>query len=263
MMRAVTAGRRRSAALWTAAALAAFVTAFAPQASAQQAPKAASFDVLQLNLCNGGFANCYSAGRSVDSAIEAIQQRRPDVVTLNEICAPDITRITHETGYQGEFTPIGSKVTGAPQPCSEGRGDYGVAVLAHPDHGAIGEGKIERQFTAQDGGKEARVMLCAPFSNFAACTGYLSTNGKVASEQCGELAQAATGFGASTVVGGDLNLAEGGNPDVRACVPDGWYSKGDGTMQHVLATNAFTFERSENLPVEGTDHPGFLVETVR
>lgn len=263
MMRAVTAGRRRSVALCAAALLAVFVTAFGSQAGAQQAPKAASFDVLQLNLCNGGFAQCYSAGTAVDSAIAAIQQRRPDVVTLNEICAPDITRITHETGYQGEFTPIGSKVTGAPQPCSDGRGDYGVAVLAHPDHGAIGGTVVERQFVAQDGGKEARVLVCAPFSSFAACTGFLSVDAKVASDQCKELTQVAAGFAPKTLLAGDLNLAEGGDPDVRSCVPTGWFSKGDGGVQHVFATNSFTFERAENLPVEGTDQPGLLVETAR
>ncbi|EQD85744.1 endonuclease/exonuclease/phosphatase (EEP) superfamily protein YafD [Saccharopolyspora erythraea NRRL 2338] len=261
MMRAVTAGRRRSVAVLVAA-LAAIATAFATPAQAE-APKAASFDVLQLNLCNGGFAHCYSAGRSVDSAIAAIRQRRPDVVTLNEVCAPDITRLTHETGYAGEFTPIGSKVTGAPQPCSEGRGDYGVAVLAHPDQGSLVDGLVEKQFAAQDGGKEARVLLCAPFSQFAACTGQLSMDGNVAAQQCVELAQAAAGLGAATLLGGDLNLAEGGNPDVRACVPQGWYSKGDGTMQHVFATGAFGFERTENLPIEGSDHPGFLVELAR
>ena len=63
MERAVRS-RRRSAgrALAVLVALAGLLIPAAP------AQAAGPFDVLQLNLCDGGFAPCYSAGRSVDSA---------------------------------------------------------------------------------------------------------------------------------------------------------------------------------------------------
>jgi hypothetical protein len=259
------AGLRRSAALWAAAALTALAAVALPTLSAAhaQAPAGKSFDVLQLNLCNSGFTDCYSAGKSVDSAIAVIQQRRPDVVTLNEICAQDITRMTNETGYLWEFTPVGDKTTGSPYACKEGRGDYGVAILSHPDLGAVG-GAVERQYTAQDGSNEQRVLLCVPYSKAAACTTHLSANdGQIASEQCRELSGIATALGAESVIGGDLNLISGGNPDVQGCVPDGWYRKDDGSVQHVLAMNIFQFEHAETIPIDGTDHPGLLVETAR
>ncbi|MGW3471212.1 hypothetical protein ACWDKQ_22755 [Saccharopolyspora sp. NPDC000995] len=101
-------GLRRSAAMWMAAALTALAAVAVPVAQAQ-APAAKHFDVLQLNLCNSGFADCCSAGKAVNSAIALIQRRRPDVVTLNESCARDITLMTRETGYLWEFAPAGDK----------------------------------------------------------------------------------------------------------------------------------------------------------
>ncbi|GAA0507405.1 hypothetical protein GCM10011581_20870 [Saccharopolyspora subtropica] len=253
---------RRSAALWVVAALAAVATVALPAAHAQ-APAARSFDVLQLNLCHSGSADCSSDGRAVDSAIALIQQRRPDVVTLNEVCASDITRMTSETGYLWEFTPAGDESTGGPRACRDGRGDYGIAVLAHPDLGA-GGAPIERQYAAQDATTEQRVLLCVPFSTVAACTTHLSaTDARVAAEQCRELSGVATALNAETVVAGDFNLVSGGSPDVQECVPNGWYRKDDGSVQHVLAMDVFHFRRAETLPVDGSDHPGLLVETDR
>ncbi|PKW13392.1 endonuclease/exonuclease/phosphatase family protein [Saccharopolyspora spinosa] len=255
-------GLRRSAAMWVAAALTVLAAVAVPVAQAQ-APAAKPFDVLQLNLCNSGFADCYSAGKAVNSAIALIQQRQPDVVTLNEICAQDITRMTRETGYLWEFTPVGDKSTGGPYTCKDWRGDYGIAILTHPDLGAAGE-PVERQYAAQDGSNEQRVLLCVPYSKVSACTTHLSAaDGRIAAEQCRELSGVAAALGAESVIGGDLNLVSGGNPDVQGCVPDGWYRKDDGSVQHVLAMDVFRFENAETIPVDGTDHPGLLVKTTR
>jgi hypothetical protein len=256
MVRITRAGR-------TAAVLAALTTLFVPMTS--QARAAGSFDVLQLNLCHSGLADCFVGGdTSVDSAIAAIKSKRPDVVTLNEVCASDITKLVHETGYGWTFAPVGNKGSSGPYQCSDGRGDYGVAILSHPDRGAVGDNVVRKQYAAQDGGNEQRVLLCAPYSDFAACTTHLSAdNGDVAAKQCAELTGVAGGFGGSTVIGGDFNLTYGGSPNVQGCVPSGWFRKGDGSVQHVFATDArFDFERTENLPIDGTDHPGFLVELI-
>ncbi|GAB2654536.1 hypothetical protein GCM10027271_11210 [Saccharopolyspora gloriosae] len=222
---------------------------------------ARSFDVLQLNLCHSGAADCYTGDdTAVRSGIATVRERRPDVVTLNEVCAHDITTMTRETGYHAEFAPAGRR-DGGPYQCTDGRGDYGVAILAHPDLGAPSGAVTERTYTAQDGGVEQRVMLCAPFSAVSACTTHLSADAPdVAGEQCRELMGAATRAGRPAVVGGDFNLSHGGTPDVQDCVPDGWFRKGDGGVQHVFAAADFRFERTENLPVDGTDHPGLLVE---
>jgi hypothetical protein len=62
-----------------------------------------------------------------------------------------------------------------------------------------------------------------------------------------------------TVVGGDFNLTFGGSPDVQDCVPTGWYRKGDGDVQHVIATDSFLFDSTEETSLEFTDHPAWLV----
>ncbi|WP_243790457.1 endonuclease/exonuclease/phosphatase family protein [Saccharopolyspora gloriosae] len=250
--------RARTGALAGAGALLA-CTGFAVPAFADTT--AEPFDVLQLNLCHSGVADCYTGDdTAVRSGIATVRQRTPDVVTLNEICAHDITTMTKETGYHAEFAAAGHR-DGGPYQCADDRGDYGVAILTHPDLGAPSGDVTERTYTAQDGGTEQRVMLCAPFSAISACTTHLSADApEIAGEQCRELMGAATGAGRPTVIGGDFNLSHGGTPDVQNCVPDGWFRKGDGSVQHVFANGDFGFERTENLPIEGTDHPGLLVE---
>lgn len=250
----MTQNRTRPIAARATALLPALALALLPTAGAHAA---GSFDVLQLNLCNSGVADCYQGGEAVDSGIAAIQQRRPDVVTLNEVCASDITRMAREIGYLPSFTPVGNG--SGPYPCTDGRGDYGIAILSHPDHGAVGD-VVEKQYEAQDGSAERRVMLCAPHSHFSVCTTHLSArDGEVAAEQCRELTTVATRLEGPTVIGGDFNLRYGGEPDVQECVPDGWFRKGDGSVQHVFVAG-LDFERTEKLPVDGTDHPGLLVE---
>jgi hypothetical protein len=51
-----------------------------------------SLRALQLNLCDSGIASCYS-GRSVAAAAAVIHERRPDIVTLNEVCRGDVSEL--------------------------------------------------------------------------------------------------------------------------------------------------------------------------
>ncbi|GAA3364572.1 endonuclease/exonuclease/phosphatase family protein [Saccharopolyspora gregorii] len=222
------------------------------------APGGAPLDVLQLNLCHRDADGCAGDDdTAVRSGIAAIRQRGPDVVTLNEVCAHDITTMSRDTGYRAEFAP---ELTGdAPVRCADGRGDHGVAVLTHPDLGASDGAVVERGFAAQDAGPTRRVLLCVPFPALSACTAQLSpADPAVARRQCAELVGAATGTGRPAVVGGDLNLTA--EADVRGCLPANWSHAGDGAVQHVLADTGFTFVRSENLPVDGSSHPGLLAE---
>ena len=62
-----------------------------------------------------------------------------------------------------------------------------------------------------------------------------------------------------TVMGGDLNLKYGWIPDVQSCVPSGYFRKGDGSVQHIMATTDFTFSSSKKITLSHTDHPGWFV----
>ena len=42
-------------------------------------------------------------------------------------------------------------------------------------------------------------------------------------------------------------------------VPTGWYCKGDGDVQHTIATDSFVFDSTEATDLEFTDHSAWLV----
>ena len=227
-----------------------------------RAAAATSFDLLQLNLCNSGLADCYAGGRSIPEGIEVINRLKPNVVTINEICRDDIARMARETGYRGQFTPARDRTSGGAYRCANGQ-DYGIGVLASSAEGAPVAPPSSGTYSAQDGGREQRVFICVRYSRFGVCATHLSTNGSVAIRQCWELMGHAGDLAGRqpTVVGGDLNLKYRGNPDVQDCVPSGWFRKGDGDVQHLLATTRhFEFERTSRHDMTHTDHPAFLVE---
>jgi hypothetical protein len=62
------------------------------------------------------------------------------------------------------------------------------------------------------------------------------------------------------VVSGDMNLRYQGSPNVQDCNPSGFYRKGDGSVQHVFASNNLTFVSGTTISMSGTtDHPAWLV----
>ncbi len=100
-------------------------------------------------------------------------------------------------------------------------------------------------------------------TSFAGCTTHLSTAGETALAQCmdvvgGPLATAAASGPA--VLAGDWNLKYKGDPDAQDCVPGGFYRKGDGSVQHVIASDDLTFLETIVIDMDGTtDHPGLEV----
>jgi hypothetical protein len=242
--------------------------------------------VLQLNLCDSGIAGCYT-GRAVSQAAAVIRTEAPDVVTLNEVCRGDVDVLRRalldaQPGgtVVSAFRAAGDRRTGGDFRCLDGQ-SYGIGVLARlpaPEHGdAAGGGSATDGGYATDGGlypvqdtgdPEERVWLCLyPVGPFYACTTHLaSTSATVALDQCRYLLGTALpglrrrrGYH-PTVLGGDLNLRYGGSPDVRSCVPAGYPRRGDGGVQHILATPDLTAGSSATVGMAGTsDHPGLLV----
>ena len=70
---------------------------------------------------------------------------------------------------------------------------------------------------------------------------------------------ASAGSALPGVVGGDLNLRYGGRPDVQDCVRPGWFRKGDSQVQHIMATDRFTFDFGQRITMRHTDHPAWLI----
>jgi len=232
------------------------------------------FWLLQMNLCNSGLAKCYEGGASVPEGAGVIGDTAPDVVTLNEVCQPDVAQLATTLAgvYPGStvvwaFKAAHNRNTNAPYKCKNGQ-DYGIGLVAHipgPFNGALTYSGI---YASQDpSSAEQRAWLCIhAVDNFYACTTHLSTSGSVALNQCKDLmnnlipsVRAAGGGYAPTVVGGDLNLKYRGSPNAQSCVPGGYYRKGDGDVQHVLATSDLAFSSSRSIGMSHTDHDAWFV----
>jgi hypothetical protein len=233
------------------------------------------FWVLQMNLCNSGFAGCYEGGKAVPEAAAVIQSNAPDVVTLNEVCANDVPQLatTLANVYSGStvvwaFKAAVDRRTGAAYKCKNGQG-YGIGLLAHIPGTYSGYTTYSGVYSSQDtSSNEMRVWLCvAATGNYYACTTHLTnTSGSIALNQCKHLmntaipsVRASGGGYRPTVMGGDLNLRYGGSPDAQSCVPSGYFRKGDGSVQHIMATTDFTFSSSRKISMSYTDHPGWFV----
>jgi hypothetical protein len=233
------------------------------------------FWVLQLNLCNSGLAGCYDGGRSVPEAATAIQNSAPDVVTLNEICQNDVVQLssTLASVYSGStvvwaFKAATDRRTSAPYKCKNGQ-DYGIGLIAHIPGTYAGHQISSGIYASQDtASAEERAWLCIHATgSYYACTTHLaSTSGTVALNQCKDLmnniipsVRSAGGGYAPTVVGGDLNMKFNGSPNVQNCVPAGYFRKGDGDVQHIMATTDLAFSSSHTIAMVHTDHDGWFV----
>lgn len=232
---------------------------------------AARLRVLQMNLCNSGFAGCYT-GRSVTAAAAVIRAQTPDVVTLNEVCQNDMA-VLEEALADGKgatasvFQPAMDRRTGAAFQCDNGR-PYGIGVVIRRASASARFTSARGIYPAQDTrDPEERAWVCVDAVGVEACTTHLAnTDASVAEAQCRYLfgtvipGVRARGGPTHVVLGGDLNLQVGGSPDLRSCVPDADRRADDGGVQNVVVTSEFGIASHQAINMGGTtDHPGLLV----
>jgi hypothetical protein len=264
---------------------AAVMTGFAPpsqQARPNAIPPGYAFRNLQLNLCNSGIAGCFDGGQSVPEAGRVIASWAPDVVTLNEICLPDVRDQLFPTMTQTwasdwvfwAFMPAWNVSQNAPYECANGRGQYGNAIMGHVRAADwAGVNAVGGIYQWQDANtNEWRSWVCAyAIDNYYGCGTHLAAgNATAAARQCNDLLrnlvptfQSSEGGYHPTVVGGDFNLKYKGSPDIQTCVPSGWYRKGDGDVQHWFITTDLTFGSTKEINMSHTDHPAWLVTTTK
>lgn len=216
--------------------------------------------VLQLNLCHSGVAGCFTGDAVMAKAVEVIADVAPTLVTLNEVCREDVPWLAEQTGaIDHRFTPA-LKADDTPVKCKNGD-HYGNGLLAWiaPEWDA----PVTGVYAAQSSQTERRVWICMGYAGMVGCTTHLSTAGATALAQCeefvgGPLATAAAAGPA--VMAGDWNLKYNGNPDAQDCVAAGFFRKGDGSVQHMIAADAFGFLETIKIDMDGTtDHPGLEV----
>jgi hypothetical protein len=244
-------------------------------------PSGVAFNTLQLNLCNSGLASCYTRynnGRAVGEAYSVILARRPDLVTLNEVCKADVMTSLYPAmaaNFPGSqtfwaFQPAGNRGAGGqPYLCRNGD-QYGIGLLGHVRTADwAGVSILSGLYPQQDtGSNEMRAWVCAAaINNYFACTTHLvNTSGTIAMQQCKHLMdvqipamRSALGPGLPVVVSGDLNLRYGGSPNAQNCVPAGYYRKGDGSVQHFMTTADMRFGSGQKVALRYTDHDGWQV----
>jgi hypothetical protein len=233
--------------------------------------------VLQLNLCDSGFAVCYT-GRSVAEAASLIRTQTPEVVTLNEVCRGDLAALDRAMADSGRgddvvsrFTPALDRRTGQAIRCRNGE-PYGIGVLARTPGPRPDYTTTSGIYPIQDvTHPEQRAWLCLRVpGQFSACTTHLaSTDPQIALAQCryllGTVIPGTDPAAAAlpTVLGGDFNLQRGLAPDLRFCLPTG-FQHVDRAVQHILATADLRVGSVRSLDMHGTtDHPGLLASLAR
>jgi endonuclease/exonuclease/phosphatase family metal-dependent hydrolase len=230
--------------------------------------------VLQFNLCNSGYAACYS-GRSIAQAATVIHSVVPDLVTLNEICQgdlPDLQRALAQAvpdHVVSAFQATRNRRTGDLSRCRNGQ-PYGIGLVSRWPSVAGSSAGAGFYPTTDTRVPEERAWLCltvAASPVLTVCTTHLADrHADVATAQCRYL------FGTviaeirerepvvPVVLGGDLNLGPGDSAYLRSCLPPGSALADDGGVQHVVATPDYVVSHSQRIDMAGTtDHPGLLV----
>jgi hypothetical protein len=233
--------------------------------------------VLQMNLCNSGRADCFSGGRAVSTAATLIDQHRPAMVSLNEVCLDDVQVLkqTMSTTFPAAVIASAFKSaqdsTHAPVRCLNGQ-QFGDAVLAVVPPRARGFRSDSGVYPDQDpNDPEERVWVCIDLATqFSACTTHTaSTSRSVALAQCRYLLSSVAPMlghrdgGDPIVVGADLNLPALGSPSSRSCLPRGYTATDDGALQDVVVSSGVLTRAHSAIDMRGTtDHPGLLVDVV-
>jgi endonuclease/exonuclease/phosphatase family metal-dependent hydrolase len=230
--------------------------------------------VLQLNLCSSGIAACYT-GRSTERAAAVVRAEAPDLVTLNEVCQDDVAALEHALAdavpdgtIVSAFQPARDGRTGEPYRCRNGR-QYGIGLVSRwPSMpGSTAGGGTYPDQDRDDPEERAWLCLDAAAAPVTVCTTHLAyTKREVAGAQCRYLFDTviadmrSRAASAPAVLGADLNLGSGDDPDLTACLPPGSALVDDGGPQHVVATPEYIVADHRTIDLRGTtDHPGLLV----
>ncbi|TDV55232.1 endonuclease/exonuclease/phosphatase family protein [Actinophytocola oryzae] len=227
------------------------------------ASAATTVKILQLNICHSGVAGCYTGAEPVMAkAVSVIGSTKPQVLSVNEACSGDVTRLQAAMGASRAVFVAAQTRAGAAVTCTNGQQYGNILVVVSA---LAGTSPTTGRYSAQDTSNEMRVWACLPAGGVSACTTHLSARtGSVALAQCKELLNRAAAMTGPTVVSGDMNLRYQGSPNVQDCNPSGFYRKGDGDLQHVFASTSLTFVSGTKIDMSGTtDHPGWLVTVTK
>jgi endonuclease/exonuclease/phosphatase family metal-dependent hydrolase len=207
-------------------------------------------------------ARCYRGDVVLDKAIEVITSSKPHVLSVNEACADDIDRLRPAMGPARALFVAARNLDGTPTLCRDSTQHYGNIIMVVDELAGTTEetGTYDAQYRAADGNLELRSWACLPAGELSACTTHLSADSDpTALAQCQDLMRRAAGYPRPAIVAGDFNLNEQGSPRIQDCDPPGFSRRGDGSVQHLYASDDLSFVQATNIDMTGTtDHPGLL-----
>ncbi|WP_157260627.1 endonuclease/exonuclease/phosphatase family protein [Patulibacter minatonensis] len=239
------------------AAAFALASALAPVVAASPASAAGRFTpLIHLNACDRAQKCENKRGTATGSIIATVKARKPDLLTLNEICSKSVRTIAKETGYHHVFTQAGPKSV-----CRGGRGnrgEYGNAILAAPQRTLTSPYRYAYAAQAK-GNPEKRLLTCADSSGALVCTTHLDPTGvkrAQAKELRAQLDALLVNRNPLMFVGADLNLDP--EPAAQFAKPDALQDFNDGRVMHIFASKSFAnVTRTILTGAEvWTDHPG-------
>ena len=231
-----------------------------------------SLRALQLNLCDSGIASCYS-GRSVAAAAAVIHERRPDIVTLNEVCRGDVSELKQAMSNSHRSTFVASAFKAAPDRapngpfrCRDGQ-QYGIGALALTPSSESGYGTYGGVYPIQDLATlkngcgyasmwPTRFMHAlrtppAPALMSPSLSAAISWN--QLRQPCG--ARAAP----IPLSSARINLLAGRSPDPESCLPRGYQRADDGSRQDIVVSPGIALRSPTIIDMHRTtDHPGCL-----
>lgn len=218
-------------------------------ASAAPASAAEFTPIIHLNACDRALRCPADAPPNI---IQVVQNRKPELLTLNEICSRTVGDIVKATGYKRMFVQAGPKSN-----CKKGRGQYGNAILAAPHRTLtpIGVWKYAKQWP----GAEQRKLACADSTGALVCTTHLDFHQKsqvqvAQAKQMRKILNTLLKARPSAFVGADLNMDP---PRAQAfAIPASMARFGDGRVMHILYSKSFANVRGEVFQNDWTDHPG-------
>lgn len=188
--------------------------------------------------------------RPVAAAAAVIHERRPDIVTLNEVCRGDVSELKQAMSDSHRSTFVASAFKAAPDRapngpfrCRNGQ-QYGIGALALTPSSESGYGTYGGVYPIQDLATLKNGWLCIHVANevYACTTHAASTSTDVAFAQCRYLLESAAptmrsqGGADPAILGADLNLLAGRSPDPESCLPRGYQRADDGSRQDIVVS---------------------------
>ena len=240
-----------------------------PRASSAPSPNAPAkagnsrFSLLQMTLCLSGLAPCLQYPQVIGEAVAVIRTRRPNAVTLNEVCAGDVSRMAAQTGYHSRFTTV--LYRNRPLPCSSpaGRGTFGNAVLTREPIAH----SVDGRYAAEDVLEQRHWLCVTTVRPVTVCTTHLEattslTTAEIRARQCAELDDVLARLAdrGPTIAAGDINA-------FSSCAPRGMWTLTDleatqkPGLQHAYgSTEHFRSPSAMVVPATSTDHDFLLVQ---